>query len=357
MPRPIGATINQTALHNNISIVKQLAPYANIWSIVKANAYGHGLSRVWKSLTKTDGFALVNIEDAIFLREQGWKKPILLLEGFFQQQDITLIDYYHLTTSIHSSWQIQAIAQAHVSKPINIYLKINTGMNRLGFRPEQTQIIWRILRSLPNIGQMTLMTHFADTKNLKKFNKSLKCIKKAANKLNCLCSLANSATILWHPEAHFDWIRPGIILYGASPSGEWKDINNTNLQPVMTLNSEIIGIQNLVYGDGVGYNYHYHALHSQRIGTVSCGYGDGYPRHAPTGTPVCVDGIRTRTLGLISMDMMAIDLEPCPQASIGSKVELWGKEIKIDEVATSAGTISYELMCSLTSRVPVKMIF
>ena len=166
-------------------------------------------------------------------------------------------------------------------------------------------------------------------------------------------SLSNSAATLWHPEAHYDWVRPGIILYGASPSGQWRDIANTGLKPVMTLSSEIIGIQTLKAGDRVGYGGRYTASGEQRIGIVATGYADGYPRHAPSGTPVLVDGVRTGTVGTVSMDMLAVDLTPCPQAGIGTPVELWGKEIKIDDVATSAGTVGYELMCSLALRVPV----
>lgn len=184
----------------------------------------------------------------------------------------------------------------------------------------------------------------------------MKRVELAAEGLDCPRSLSNSAATLWHPEAHFDWVRPGIILYGASPSGDWQDIASTGLQPVMTLTSEIIGVQQLKAGDGVGYGYRYHASGTQRIGIVACGYADGYPRHAPTGTPVSVDGIRTQTLGAISMDMMMIDLEPCPQAGIGSKVELWGNQVKIDEVAKAAGTVGYELMCALAPRVPVEVI-
>lgn len=175
----------------------------------------------------------------------------------------------------------------------------------------------------------------------------------AAEGLECRRSLSNSAATLWHPEAHFDWVRPGIILYGASPSGQWRDIANTGLRPVMTLSSEIIGVQTLKAGERVGYGGRYTARDEQRIGIVAAGYADGYPRHAPTGAPVLVDGVRTMTVGTVSMDMLAVDLTPCPQAGIGTPVELWGKEIKIDDVAAAAGTVGYELMCALALRVPV----
>ena len=226
-------------------------------------------------------------------------------------------------------------------------------MNRLGFLPEQVHNVWRKLRALDNVGEMTLMTHFAEAEREEGIVEPMKQVERAAEGLNCPRSLSNLAATLWHPEAHFDWVRPGIVLYGASPSGQWQDIAGTGLKPAMTLTSDIIGVQPLKAGAGVGYGYRYHAQAEQRIGVVACGYADGYPRHAPTGTPVMVDGVRTHTLGAVSMDMLMVDLTPCPQAGIGSKVELWGDQIKIDEVASSAGTVGYELMCALAPRVPV----
>jgi len=356
MSRPVFATIDQQALRHNLAIVRQAAPDARVWSVVKANAYGHGLARVWESLAQTDGFALLNMEEAILLRDSGWRKPILLLEGFFHADDLQLIDRYRLTTSVHSNWQIKALAEARLSAPVDIYLKVNSGMNRLGFRPEQAHGAWQKLRALENVGDITLMAHFADAENPEGLIAPLQRIERAAEGLAIPRSLSNSACTLWHPEAHYDWVRPGIILYGASPSGDWQDIASTGLKPVMTLNSEIIGIQQLSRGEGVGYGYRYHAQQEQRIGVVACGYADGYPRHAPNGTPVCVDGVMTQVVGAISMDMITVDLTPCPQAGIGSTVELWGEQVKIDQVAKAAGTVGYELMCALAPRVPVKVI-
>lgn len=356
MSRPIVATINQQALRHNLTVVRQAAPASRVWSVVKANAYGHGIDRVREALSATDGFALLNMEEAILLREQGWKKPILLLEGFFQPEDLQLIDRYRLTTSVHSNWQIKALASASLSAPVDIYLKMNSGMNRLGFRPEQVSGAWQKLRALSNVGEMTLMAHFAYAENPQGLIAPLQRVEQAAEGLNCPRSLSNSACTLWHPEAHFDWVRPGIILYGASPSGDWQDIAGSGLKPVMTLSSEIIAVQQLQAGDGVGYGYRYHASTAQRIGVVACGYADGYPRHAPTGTPVCVDGVMTQVVGAVSMDMITVDLTPCPQAGIGSSVELWGEQVKIDQVAKAAGTVGYELMCALAPRVPVTVI-
>ncbi|MBA2816891.1 catabolic alanine racemase DadX [Candidatus Pantoea persica] len=356
MSRPVCATINRQALRHNLAIARRAAPDARVWSVVKANAYGHGLARVWESLAETDGFALLNMEEAMLLRDGGWRKPILLLEGFFQPADLALIDRYRLTISVHSNWQIKALAEAQLAAPIYIYLKINSGMNRLGFRPEQVHSAFQKLRTLPAVGDITLMAHFADAENPDGLTEPLQRIARAAEGLSLPRSLSNSACTLWHPEAHHDWVRPGIILYGASPSGDWQDIASTGLKPVMTLASEIIGIQQLSPGDGVGYGYRYRVSQAQRIGVVACGYADGYPRHAPNGTPVCVDGVMTQVVGAVSMDMITVDLTPCPQAGIGSKVELWGKQVKIDRVAQAAGTVGYELMCALAPRVRVEVI-
>ncbi|WLS77097.1 catabolic alanine racemase DadX [Erwinia pyri] len=355
MSRPIVASIDTSALRQNLAIARQAAPHSRLWSVVKANAYGHGIDRVWQSLADTDGFALLNLEEAILLREQGWKKPILLLEGFFHADELAILDRYRLTTSVHSNWQIQALAKARLSAPLDIYLKMNSGMNRLGFQPEQVQQAWHKLRGLENVGEMTLMAHFAEAESPEGIVEPLKRIEQAAEGLVCPRSLANSAATLWHPEAHHQWVRPGIILYGASPSGRWQDIAGSGLAPVMTLSSEIIGVQTLKAGERVGYGARYQATGEQRIGVVACGYADGYPRHAPTGTPLWVDGVLTHTVGAISMDMITVDLTPCPQAGIGSQVELWGNNIKIDEVAAASGTVGYELMCALAPRVPVRV--
>lgn len=353
MSRPVLASIDLQALKDNLAIVRRAAEGARVWSVVKANAYGHGVDRVWNALRETDGFALLNLEEAILLRERGWKGPILLLEGFFHADELELFDKYRLTTSVHSNWQIKALQNARLHAPIDVYLKINSGMNRLGFAPERVNTVWQQLRGARNVGEMTLMSHFAQAEHTDGVVEPMRLIEQAAEGLECPRSLANSAATLWHPETHFDWVRPGIVLYGASPSGQWRDIANTGLKPAMTLSSQIIGVQNLKPGAAVGYGSRYRAKEEQRIGIVACGYADGYPRTVANGTPVLVDGIRTGTVGAISMDMLAVDLTPCPHAGIGTSVELWGKEIKIDDVAASAGTIGYELMCALAPRVPV----
>ncbi|MDR2287764.1 MAG: catabolic alanine racemase DadX [Serratia marcescens] len=353
MPRPITATMHLGAIENNLQVVRRFAPGAKIWAVVKANAYGHGIKHVWRSMAQTDGFAMLDLAEAVLLRESGWQGPILLLEGFFQPQDLALLDRYRLTTAVHSDWQLAAIADATLNAPLNVYLKVNSGMNRLGFAPERLHEVWRRAQAVANIAELTLMSHFATADGPEGVTRQMATIEAAATDRPLPRCLANSAATLWHPSTHGSWVRPGIVLYGASPSGCWNDVAATGLQPAMTLSSEIIGIQQLKSGDRVGYGGRYSAAGAQRIGVVACGYADGYPRHAPTGTPVWVDGVLTRTLGTVSMDMLAVDLTPCPQVELGAEVELWGKRLPVDEVATAAGTLGYELLSALAARVPV----
>ncbi|WP_049022485.1 alanine racemase, partial [Enterobacter ludwigii] len=269
MSRPVLAQLDLQALKDNLQIVRRAAPGSRVWSVVKANAYGHGIDRIWSALSATDGFALLNLEEAILLRERGWKGPILLLEGFFHADDLPLLDKYRLTTSIHSNWQVKALQDARLHAPLDIYLKVNSGMNRLGFQPERVHTVWQQLRGIKNVGEMTLMAHFADAEKPDGIAEAMVRIEQAAEGLACSRSLSNSAATLWHPEAHYSWVRPGIILYGASPSGQWQDIANSGLKPVMTLRSEIIGVQTLKAGSTVGYGSRYRATGEQRIGIVA----------------------------------------------------------------------------------------
>ncbi|CAK9884882.1 MAG: Alanine racemase, catabolic [Candidatus Erwinia impunctatus] len=354
MSRPIVALIDIKALQQNLSIVKTRTGNSRVWAVVKANAYGHGLQRILPAIADADGAALLNLEEAILLRQQGWQKPILLLEGFFQPQELSILDQHRLTTVIHSEWQINALAKSTLSAPLNVYLKVNSGMNRLGFAPHRVADVWQQLSSLTNVNQLTLMSHFANADKPEGIESATRQMTPLINQLGCSASLANSAATLWHPATHHQWVRPGVILYGASPTGRLEDIAETGLTPVMTLKSELIAIQTLLPGATVGYGSRYQAQEKQRIGVVACGYADGYPRHAPTGTPILVDGILTRTVGTVSMDMLTVDLTPCPAAAIGSPVELWGETVKIDQVAQAAGTVGYELMTALAARVPVR---
>lgn len=354
MPRPLLATIHTAALANNLAVARRHAPHSKIWAIVKANAYGHGLARAFPGLRATDGFGLLDLEEAAKLRELGWAGPILLLEGFFRPTDIDVIDRYSLTTTVHCDEQLRMLEMARLSKPVNVQLKMNTGMNRLGYTPQKFRTAWERARACPGVGQIILMTHFSDADSGRGIAEQLEAFERGAEGIAGARSLANSAGTLWHAQAHFDWVRPGIMLYGASPCGLTSAIEGLGLQSAMTLASELIAVQTLTPGQTVGYGSTFSAKGPMRIGVVACGYADGYPRCAPEGTPIVVDGVRTRIVGRASMDMITVDLTPCPSANVGSRVELWGAKLPIDDVAQACGTIGYELMCAVAQRVPVR---
>jgi len=354
MPRPISATIHTHALVHNLAVVRQRAPHSKLWAIVKANAYGHGLARVFPGLRSTDGFGLLNLDEAVRLRDLGWAGPILLIEGFFQPTDIDLIDRYSLTTVIHCDEQMRMLEAARLSRPVNIQLKMNSGMNRLGYTPERFRAAWERARACANIGQIALMTHFSDADNARGVAHQMEAFERGAQGIAGTRCLAASAALLWHPATQFDWVRPGIALYGASPSGVAADIAGVGLQPAMTLESALIATQSLQPGQTVGYGSLFTAPAPMRIGVVACGYADGYPRSAPEGTPVRVGGVLTRIVGRVSMDMLTVDLTPCPEANIGARVELWGAALPIDDVAQACGTVGYELMCAVAPRVMVR---
>ncbi|WP_454721326.1 MULTISPECIES: alanine racemase [Cupriavidus] len=357
MPRPIHAVIHQPALANNLEVVRRCAPEARVWAVVKANAYGHGIRRAFAGLRATDGFGLLDLNEAVLLRELGWQGPILLLEGFFQPQDVPLLEQYRLTTAVHCEEQLRMLEAGRPKGPLAIQLKLNTGMNRLGFRPDQYRAAWERARALPCVGSIVHMTHFSDADSPRGIAHQIAVFDAATANLPGEASLSNSAATLWHPQAHRAWVRPGIVLYGASPSGVAADVSSFGLQPAMSLHSELIGVQDLQLGDTVGYGSLFTAPRAMRIGVVACGYADGYPRHAAgwgdNPAPVLVDGVRTQLVGRVSMDMICVDLTPCPKARVGSAVTLWGQGLPIDDVAAASGTVGYELMCALAPRVPV----
>ncbi|WP_430233852.1 alanine racemase [Nitrosomonas communis] len=353
MSRPIHARIDLVALQHNLCIARKHAQNARLIVVIKANAYGHGLLNIASALKTADAFAVLEIDAAVRLREAGIYQPILLLEGFFSEADLAIIRQYQLTTVIHHHEQLAMLSSSKLETKINVFLKINTGMNRLGFTPEEGLVALKILKNNPRIDQITLMTHFAcadDPFKEDEVNQQLKRFDLFAGKYPLPCSLANSAAILQYPKTHADWVRPGIMLYGASPLID-KTASELGLRPVMTVSSKIIAIQHLAAKEKVGYGGQFQTEQPMNIGIVACGYADGYPRHAPTGTPVLVNGQRTRIIGRISMDMLTVDLTSIKNASIGSPVILWGNELPIEEVAKFAGTISYELFCALSSRV------
>jgi alanine racemase len=355
MPRPLVATIDLDAMRANLALARRQGGHAKVWAVIKANAYGHGLERAMCAFADADGLALVELDNAIKLREWGWTKPILLLEGFFEPAELAELVNYGIVPAIHNDEQLRMLEVHAFSAPFDVHLKMNTGMNRLGFKPEAYRQAYARLRALPGIRNINMLTHFANAEveadNPVPLNEQVRRFHAACDGLVGERSLSNSAACLLHPELSADWIRPGIMLYGATPGA--KEAAAFGLRPAMTLNSKLIGVQEISAGEAVGYGSTFVADKPMRIGVVACGYADGYPRHAPAGTPVLVEGIKTCLVGRVSMDMLTVDLTPVPAAQIGSPVVLWGEGLPIDEVAQAAGTVGYELMCALMPRVRV----
>jgi len=352
MPRPIRATISASALAHNLSVAGKHAGNAKVWAVIKANAYGHGLERAAKAFAAADGLAVLDFQEAARLRIAGITQPILMLEGIFKPSDVALLDKYALTPVFHSPAQVEMLRAATLPSAIDVYVKVNSGMNRLGFSAETLGAAFNALREHPRVRQLTLMTHFADADGASGVKAQLDWFQEMTKSFSAPRSLANSAALLRFPEAHGDWVRPGIMLYGCSPFAD-RTAESLGLQPAMTLTTEIIATQHLQPGERIGYGFSYEAVGELRIGIIACGYADGYPRHAPTGTPVLVNGKRTRIVGRVSMDMITVDISEIPEATIGTPVTLWGEGLSADEVAASAGTLSYELLCALAPRVPV----
>lgn len=359
MPRPITATIHTAAMQHNLARARACAPGSKAWAVVKAHAYGHGLARALRGFADADGMALIEFDNAVQLRELGWQKPILLLEGWFDAADLHTMARHGLNGAAHCSEQIALLESTPLPRKIDVHLKMNTGMNRLGFKPEDFGAAYARLRAVPHVGEITLMTHFANADEAAHsclpIREQMRRFALGAAGIAAPRSLSNSAGVFRMPamqgELVSDWIRPGIMLYGGTPGGSSAEA--FGLLPAMTLASELIGIQQIAAGDFVGYGSRFAADRTMRVGVVACGYADGYPRHAPTGTPVLVDGIRTRTVGRVSMDMMAVDLTGIDSARVGSPVILWGEGLPVDDVAASAGTIGYELLCAVAPRVRI----
>ena len=350
--RPITATINLAALRHNLGVVRRCAPRSRVFAVIKANAYGHGVARAARALADADGIALLEIDAAVRLREGGYARRLALLEGLFEAAELEVAAGHGLTIAVHNEAQLRMLDGAPAGARLDVMLKINTGMNRLGFTPGEALIAAGKLKQHRAVKQLTLMTHFATADDARGVGSQMEVFDRVAAGRPLERSLANSAAILRHPETHADWVRPGIMLYGCTPFAD-ATAQELGLRPVMTLTSEIISVQELRPGDRIGYAGAFEATQPLRIGTVACGYADGYPRHAGTGTPVLVNGIRTRTLGRVSMDMLCVDLTGIPVAGIGTPVTLWGDGLSADEVAAAAGTVSYELVCALAARVPV----
>ena len=361
MPRPILATIHPPALHHNLARARAAAPDAKVWAVVKANAYGHGIERVYEGLRGADGFAMLDLAEAERLRALGWRGPLLLLEGVFEPRDLELCSRLGIWHAVHCDEQIDWLAAHKTQVPHRVFLKMNSGMNRLGFTPERYRSAWARLNALPQVDEISCMTHFSDADGPRGIAHQVQAFQAATQDLPGERCIANSAALLRHggdAQVRLDWVRAGIVLYGSAPDHPERRAADWDLQPTMTLASRIIGVQQLQAGDTVGYGSRFTAQGPLGIGVVACGYADGYPRHCDTGTPVLVNGVRTRTIGRVSMDMLAVDLTPVPGAGLGAEVTLWGRAangavLPIDEVAQAGGTIGYELMCALAPRVPV----
>ena len=381
MPRPIFATVHTDALSHNLSRVRMSAGDARVWAVVKANAYGHGIERVFDALRAADGFALLDLAEAQRVRGLGWRGPILLLEGVFEQRDLELCSRLGLWHVVHCDEQIDMLATHKTQVPHRVFLKMNSGMNRLGFKPAAFRAAWNRLTALPQVEEISLMTHFSDADGTRALQDGIapqvQAFADATHDLPGERTLCNSAAALRHASRTLggtdslaaDWVRAGIAIYGGAPDHPARTSADWGLLPTLTLASRVIGVQQLQAGDTVGYGSTFIAPTAMRVGVVACGYADGYPRHAPGGlnavTPVLVNGVRTRLVGRVSMDMLTVDLGPVDAflatqgqepTGLGAEVVLWGRSqggtvLPVDEVAHAAGTISYELLCAVAPRV------
>ncbi|WLD57567.1 alanine racemase [Salinispirillum sp. LH 10-3-1] len=355
MARNAVATVHLSAIRHNYRLAKAQAPGAKAAAIIKANAYGHGAIPVARALAAdVDAFGVACIEEALELRAAGISQPILLLEGFFHADELPLIDQHQLWTALHTDEQLTALCAyaPQLRHPLNVWIKLDSGMHRLGFAPDRAAELQATVSALPQVAEVVLMTHFARSdepeeaqtvEQITRFNTALEGV-------DVPVSLSNSAGVMAWPAAHGQWLRPGMMLYGATPFMSANAVAD-QLQAGMTLTSEIIAVRDVPAGEAVGYGATFTCDTPRRIGTVAMGYGDGYPRHAKNGTPVLVNGQRTALAGRVSMDMLTIDLTHLPEAKVGDTVTLWGPALPAAEVAPWCDTIPYTLVTCLTPRV------
>ena len=354
--RTATATIDLTALSQNFQFIKTKSPNSKVLAVLKANGYGHGLERIAKALPHADAFGVARIEEALALRAAGIVKPIVLLEGFFTKEDIDILAVNNLQTIVHNEQQLNDILNADLEKPLKVWLKIDTGMHRLGINPEQLSYFYQALTQSVNVQQpIVLMSHLgcADEQNNQATSKQIALFNELTAELLLEKSLANSAGVLYWPESHYQWIRPGLLLYGVSPLP--IDVSVNGIKPVMTLQSRLIAMRDIQAGESVGYSGAWRSEQSTTIGVIAIGYGDGYPRHAPNGTPVLLNGRRVRLVGRVSMDMITVDLGDNSTDQIGDIATLWGKDLPVEEIAKYATTIPYELLCNITRRVNIEL--
>ncbi len=351
MARPLYAQLNLSALRANLAHVRESAPKAQVLAVVKANAYGHGLLRVLPALADADGLALLELDGAIGLRASHYTRRVLLLEGFFAADELPEIAAKRLGIVVHHAEQLRMLEHAHLERPLEVFVKINVGMNRLGFRAADVPDVIERLTHCDSVAALRLMAHLARADEEDGVKDQVAAFDAACRGLPYPRSIANSAGIVRYDEVGGDIVRPGIMLYGATPF-PYDTAEMIGVQPAMTLRSEIIAVQDLRPNDSVGYGAVYTASRAHRIGVVACGYADGYPRHAPNGTPVLVCGRKARIAGRVSMDMITVDLSDVPEATVGSPVVLWGEGLPVDDVASAAATVGYELLCAVAPRVP-----
>ncbi|EMF4711145.1 alanine racemase [Providencia stuartii] len=353
------ALINRCALRHNLQRVRELAPHSRLIAIVKANAYGHGLTEVSTTLEDlVDGFGVARLKEALALRERGITAPIVLLEGFFEHSDLPLLVEHQIDTVIHCVEQLAMLEATELANPIKVWMKLDTGMHRLGVLPQDAEAFYQRLQACKNVKHpINIISHFcqADEPELPTTANQIHCFKQfVANKAGEKSIAASAGILLW-PDAHYDWVRPGIIMYGASPQ-EGTSAEHFGLQSVMTLKSTLIAVREHAAGQCVGYGATWCSQRDTRLGVVAIGYGDGYPRSAPSGTPVLVNGRKVPIVGRVSMDMITVDLGPNANDKVGDEVILWGKSLPVEEIAAQTGIINYELLTKLTSRVVMEYV-
>ncbi|TMP40079.1 alanine racemase [Pseudoalteromonas rubra] len=348
------AEINLAALSYNLKRIKALAPGARVMAVLKANAYGHGLVKIAQQLNGADAFAVARIDEALALRAGGLTKPIVLLEGFFHCADLPILIANNFETIIHDENQLRAIETSQLDARLSVWLKVDTGMHRLGIEPEQFETFYQRLKACGNVDpNIKLMTHFscADDVNSTQTQRQIKAFEHLIEgKPEAKC-LANSAGVLGWPQSHGDWVRPGLMMYGVSPMLDQVGTEH-GLKPVMRLTTRVIAIKTIAAGEKVGYGGRWQSNRQTQLAVVAMGYGDGYPRNARNGTPVVIRGKRYGIVGAVSMDMITVDIGTNPGGvAVGDLVEMWGPDLPVEEVAACAGTIPYELLCNVTPRV------
>ena len=349
MARPTVAKIRLDSFRHNYLLARSIHGHQAL-AVIKANAYGHGAVKCARAIEKVaDGFAVASIEEALQLRDANIIKPILLLEGCFEASELPVIAQNDLWIVVHHEWQVQALLSAKLSRPLTVWLKMDSGMHRVGLSPEDYRSTYDQLNNHPNVAQIVMMSHFACADEVDSAHplQQIQTFRSVTEGLDAPISLLNSAGILSWPAPYAQWARPGIMLYGSDPTDNPANASKNKLQPVMQFESNIISVRTLSKGEPVGYGCTFVAERTTHVGVVACGYADGYPRHAATGTPISVAGKITHLIGRVSMDMLTVDLTDIPEATIGSRVELWGDKVAVRDVATSAGTIAYELLCNV----------